>query len=256
MEGDNENNFCQIFLQREYGLRKAKNSLYSIRALARDLGVSKTTVSDVLGGKRTPSPKNLDKILDKLNLSADEHDQIHVQLKKKKLPAQEMERLQMQNDTFRLIADWYYLAILNLAKIKKNKGNAQWVSERLAIGVEEAKNALEMLKRLGLIEIKRGKMTRTSLPLSTTRDIPSEALKLHHHNNLQLAGESLHLDPVESREFSSVTMAIDPKQLPQAKELLMKTKRKVAKILETDNPSEVYTLSFQLFPLTKKEGLS
>ena len=46
-------------------------------------------------------------------------------------------------------------------------------------------------------------------------------------------------------------MAIDLNQLEKAKNILMSTKRKIAELLETGNPTEIYTLSFQLFPLTK-----
>jgi len=66
-----------------------------------------------------------------------------------------------------------------------------------------------------------------------------------------LAERSLYEDQVEVREISSSTIAINPAKLKQAKEILTKTKKRLTALLMDENPSEVYALSFQLFPLSK-----
>ena len=85
-------------------------------------------------------------------------------------------------------------------------------------------------------------------------DIPSAAIRKHHSQNLSLAEQSLHRDSVEHREFGSVTMAVNPEKLAQAKAILLKTRKKISDLLEMGELSEVYTLSFQLFPLTKLQN--
>lgn len=239
----------------ELSARKQKNAAYSLRAFARDLGIGSTSLSDCLSNKRKLSKSNLQRVANVLNLSPVQLDRMLSDGNYKGFVEEnndeELKRLQLAEDSFRLIAEWHYLAILNLAKIRGNQGTPEWVAQRLGISQELAATALARLQRLGYLLIRRGRMIRTSLPISTSRDIPSNAIKQHHSDNLKLAEMALWGEDVGDREFSSVTMPVDPKKLPEVKELLMKTKRKAAKMLSRGNTREVYTLSFQLFPLTK-----
>jgi uncharacterized protein (TIGR02147 family) len=239
-------------LIQELQFRKSRNTSYSLRAFARDLGVSPTALSDFLNGKRQLSKTNLLKISESLNFSPLQKEKLLFQKSKSKGSEKaDAERLILAEDTFRVIADWYYLAILNLAKLKNNHGTPEWIAQRLAITTGDARVALDRLSRLGFIKIKRGKLHRTTQALGTLRDIPSLAIRKHHTDNLSLASEALHHVPVELREFSSTTMAISVSQLAKAKDLLMKSKHKVASVLEKGDADAVYVLSFQLFPLTK-----
>jgi uncharacterized protein (TIGR02147 family) len=238
-------------LLQELTKRQTRNSAYSIRAFARDLGVGVTSLSDVLAGKRSLSKTNVEKVMERLLISPIEKEQVWAHYKENASRTEIDDRTLLDEDTFRLIADWHYLAILNLAKLKENSVKPSWVAERLNISVEEADAALERLFRLQLIKKVRNRMERTVKPLTTSNEIPSAAIRKHHSQNLRLAEESMHRDPVPRREFGSITMAVNPEKLPQAKELLLKTRKKIAGLLEEGDLSEVYTLSFQLFPLTK-----
>ncbi|HLE09860.1 MAG: hypothetical protein A2504_10915 [Bdellovibrionales bacterium RIFOXYD12_FULL_39_22] len=252
-----ETNYCREILRQELSDRKRKNSMYSLRAFARDLGIGSTSLSDALANKRRISKRNIQKIANKLALTPSQVDVIMNETKENyNRNDAELERLQMEEDTFRLIADWYYLAILNLAKLADNQADKGWVAARLAISEIEAETAMARLLRIGLLEIRENKLVRTSLPISTTRNIPSTAIQKHHKDNLELAAKSLERDDVNIREFSSVTMAVNLERLAEAKEILMKAKRKVSKILESNDPRAVYVLSFQLFPLAKQEEKS
>ncbi len=247
-----ETNYCREILKQELSDRKRKNSMYSLRAFARDLGIGSTSLSDALANKRKISKRNIQKIANKLALTPAQVDLIINETKENYVKnGEEVERLQVEEDTFRLISDWYYLAILNLSKISDNQSDHKWVANRLGISELEAENAISRLLRIGLLKISDNKLIRTSLPISTTRNIPSSAIQKHHKNNLELAEKSLEQDNVHVREFSSVTMAINLEKLPEAKEILMKAKRKVSKLLESGDPKEVYVLSFQVFPLTR-----
>ncbi|MFS4461043.1 TIGR02147 family protein [Bdellovibrio sp. HCB2-146] len=241
----------------ELAKRQMRNSAYSIRAFARDLGVGVTTLSDVLAGRRSLSKTNVQKVMEKLSVSPLEREVLWAHYKATAARTEIDDRTTLDEDTFRLIADWHYLAIMNLAKLKTNSAKPEWIAERLNIRVDDAEVALERLFRLELIKKTRGnRLERTAKPLTTSNEIPSAAIRKHHSQNLRLAEESLHRDPVPTREFGSVTMAINPEKLPQAKEILLKTRKKIAGLLEEGDLSEVYTLSFQLFPLTKLQTSS
>ncbi len=241
----------------ELDKRRSRNPLYSLRAFARDLGVGLGSLSEVLSGKRDLSKKNLMKVLQSLDLDSDQRSALIAKDHKPQTP-EEVHQLLLE-DEFKLIADWYYLAILNLAKLKTNKADPAWISERLNLEPYLAIEALERLQRLGLIKIERSRLIRTAKPLTTSSDLPSTAIRKHHSQNLVLAEKAIHNVPVDLREFGSVTMPVNLKNLPKVKALLLKTRKKAATLLEEGTTNEVYTLSFQLFPVTalkKNQGAS
>jgi hypothetical protein len=70
---------------------------------------------------------------------------------------------------------------------------------------------------------------------------------------LELARKSLYRDPVEARDLTSVTMAIDPKNLSMAKEKIRQFQDELAQMLATGTPTEVYRVSMQMFPLRSQQ---
>ena len=236
-------------LQSELTQRRGRNPLYSLRAFARDLGIGLGSMSEVISGKRDLSRKNLLKVLQNLEVSPGQK-KIFLDPSIIKDRTQEEDHQLLLEDQFKLISDWYYLAILNLAKIKSNKADPRWVSLRLGIEPYQAIEALERLQRLELLRIEKKRMFRTAKGLTTSSDLPSTAIRKHHSQNLALAEKAIHNVPVELREFGSVTMPVNLKKLTKLKELLLKTRKKAADLLEDEQATEVYTLSFQLFPVT------
>ncbi len=65
---------CKKILETEFEKRKKLNTIYSIRAFARDLGIGKTTISDVLAGKRKLSRANSKKLFESLSITENETD--------------------------------------------------------------------------------------------------------------------------------------------------------------------------------------
>ncbi|MBO9667554.1 MAG: DUF4423 domain-containing protein [Bdellovibrio sp.] len=238
-------------LMQELTKRQTRNSSYSLRAFARDLDLGSTTLSDVLADKRSLSKTNLEKVMEKLLVSPLEREVLWSKYKENHSRLEVTEELILKEDEFRLIADWHYLAILNLAKIPENKATPEWIATRLGISEEEAEHALERLLRMELLKKSRNRLVRTAKPIATSGDIPSAAIRKHHTQNLHLAEQSLHRDPVETRQFYSMTVAVNPEKLPLVKDIVIKARKKIGDLLEDGSLSEVYTFSFQLFPLTK-----
>ncbi len=242
-------------LMQELAKRQARNSSYSLRAFARDLGIGSTTLSDVMGDRRSLSKTNLEKVMERLLVSPLEKELLWAEYKQGVTKVEVSERLMIEEDTFRLISDWYYLAILNLAKLPENRATAQWIAKRLGIEESEAEHALERLLRMELLKKSRNKLVRTAKPLHMT-DVPSSAIRKHHNQNLHLAEYSLHNEPVDRRQFYSMTVAVNPEKLSLVKDVIFKARKKIEVLLEDGPLSEVYTFSFQLFPLTKSQKSS
>lgn len=253
MEKSPEISLKNILLN-ELSVRRSRNTLYSMRAFARDLNLGVGSLSEVLSGKRELSKNNLMKVLQNIDIKPEQKKLLLKKEIQKNQTPEDVHRL-LLDDQFKLISDWYYLAILNLAKLRSNKASVKWITKRLHIEPYLCIEALERLQRLNLLKIEKNRLVRTSQSLTTSSELPSTAIRKHHAQNLMLAEKSLHRDPVHLREFASVTMPVNLKNLPKLKALLLKTRKKAADLVEDANATEVYTLSFQFFPLTSVKGV-
>lgn len=160
------------------------------------------------------------------------------------------ETSQIDENTLRVIAGWQHLAILSLLQISGFRWSAKWVGGRLGISEEEARSYMKRLKKLKLVEKTPQGWKRTARPIRTSSDVPSLALRQAHREHLALACRALDQVPVEQRDITGITMAIDPQKIPQAKKLIRNFRHALAEILEQDEKKEVFHLNISLFPLS------
>lgn len=251
MERERLKKSYRLFLKDELVERKGKNSHYSLRAFARDLGVSPTAMSEVLSERRHFSRRNLDRIADRLHLSPEEKYRM-VNEVAGDFEVEDHESIrQLEEDTFKLMSEWYYFGILSLARLKNTSCNPQWIAKRLGISLLEAKIALDRLRRLGFVTTKNGKLQRTTVSLTTTTNVPSSAIRKLHKQYLELAKSSVETDPVENREINTMTMVIPPSKIKEAQRLMLGFRKTLSRFLEKDGGTEVYALAMQLFPLSR-----
>ena len=123
----------RVALANELTARTARNARYSLRSFARDLGVSVTALSDVLSGKRHFAVKNAYRVIEKLGWSPLQSEAFLQNIVAGVPPKQTREEILLNDDLFRVISDWYYLVILNWARVKmlrlhRNGSRNDWVS--------------------------------------------------------------------------------------------------------------------------------
>ena len=230
------------FLKNEFCRRKARNPRYSMRAFAAMLEIPSGRLSEIFSGKRPMTPRLLSKISKKLALP----------------PAMTAEDLasqdpwyQLESDQFEMISVWYHFAILSLLETADFRNDPKWIAARLRISAVEVEAALSRLQRLRLIEQKGARLVLSRHRITTSHDVPSGALRSSHRQSLEQAIESLETVAVELRDITSMTMAIDVSKLPEAKAMLRKFRRRLARLLESGNRTQVYNLNIQLIPVTR-----
>jgi len=241
-------------LLHELNQRKARNPAFSLRAFSRQLGISTATLSQVLSGKRDLSKKNAIKVAERLQLTPVEFEIMMREISgKPDHRSEELAHLQLEEDRFRTIADWFHFALLSLARLKGIRADENIIASRLGISQSEALEAINRLVRLQLIAVENGMLRRTAASIMTSRDRPSASLRRHHRQMLERATLSLEEVPIEFRDISSVTMAIDINKFSEAKDCINKFKLDMARLLEQPNPNAVYNLGINLFPLSRME---
>lgn len=236
--------------------RKRKNPSLSLRSFARYLGVSPTSLSQVMSGFRNFSKKNALKIASKLNFSNQQIQQMLFQIGAlsihQNISSPEHEIL--DEDKFQLISHWFYFAILNLAKINNASPDPLWISKRLGISELEAKNAISRLVRLNLLKIENGKLSRISKSLDIEYEGPSSAIRNYHKEIISKAESSIEEIPFADRDLSAITMTINTNKIPDIRKMIAEFQHQMANFLEQEQGNEVYTFSTQFFPLTIKEN--
>lgn len=233
------------FLSREYDRRSSVNQRYSKRAFARDIGVSKTLLHEVLSGKKGMTLKTMTKVADNLNLSESHKQQIL------NTHAHEL-RNELTSNDFSQMHDWYYFAILSLATLPEAPADSRWISERLGIPEATSQNALEKLLHLNLLEVKDNFLKRTKIRLNASWGRSSANLKMFHSQNLERAEKALFESPFESRTVSSITTAVSRSQFEKARKEIDSFQAKMMKLMDDCyDAEEVYTLAIQFFPQTE-----
>lgn len=248
------------WLAQEFSLRKTKNPKYSLRAFANHLNLPASRVSEYISRKRRITLKMADKIADKLNYIPEKREKFFKAVERDLQPIQSTMPARVKAgklyDQFHLICDWFNLAILSLIRTKTFKSNYQWISKRLAISVVEVKSTIERLSRLGLIKVEKKddselKFTRTSAPITTSKDIPSSAIRIFQKQILAKSILAVDEVPVDMRDISSIVIPFNPKDIDDLKKELSTLRRSLASKYESEDGEEVYALSVQFFPLTK-----
>ena len=156
-------------------------------------------------------------------------------------------------ETFSLISDSYHYDLLELIKLPNLSHSTKSLSDALGLEQKTVKSALNRLIKLGLLsKDENGRyINKDEFSSSITKTQTSKAHQNHQKQILETAIVALDNVPVEFRSQSSMTMAIDVKKLPQAREFIKEFRRNLAKFLtDSNDPNDVYNLSVSLFPVT------
>jgi len=260
----NELNY-RNFLISELETRKRRNPSYSLRAFARDLGVPVSRLSEVINGKVGLSEERAVKIAERLGFSSSDRELfVNLVLSEhsrsaviKKLSQQRVQQrseffTHIGEDTFKLISDWHYAAIMEILISSKVHHDTADFAKRLGISPDLVESSLERLERLNLIEKKEGVWVCKHGQQTTAADIPSEAIRSFHKQVINKALASIDKQPVENRDISSMILSINKSQIPMVKQRLESFRRSLMVELETGADREsVYCLALQFFEITE-----
>lgn len=161
----------------------------------------------------------------------------------------------MDDKSFLVISNWYYLALRELCRMKKFKEEPQWIANlfQFKVTARDISHAIRTLLDIGLLKRKsNGRLYVDHGRLNTTNDIASEAIKRYHEQMLENATVAIRKFSVDEREITSTSLLMSSKNIDVAKELIRDFKKKFERLMEEDSGDQVFQLQIQLFPLTKK----
>ena len=258
------------FLKTYYEDHRRVDPKFSIRYLSRKLRLkSPATLNMILRGHRNPSARLTARIMEHLRLTTDQRNYFSALVEMEKSKSDEprlhevKKRVQALNpnrtayliddEVFRVISNWYFLAIREMVSLPFFQEDPAWISKAMdgKITSKQAQEALEILESRGLIARKKGRLVRTDAQVATSKDVPSEAIKRYHEQNLDLAKAAIREVAIELRDISASVFNLHTDDLPRLKAELREIRNRFYQTYERSDGNATYQINFQLVPVTK-----
>lgn len=250
-------------LKARFAEKRRRNAGYSLRAFARDLGLSPSRLSEIFSYKNNLSLRSAVKISKRLGLSKAESEMFCTLVEshggkkaaiRNRLSARLRTLMSAQGnllslDAFNVVSDWYHFAILELTTLPYFRSDTMWIAKKLKISHEEASLAVERLLRIGLLNRDGDRFVACEECASLPEDVQSDAVKKSQSQVLKMAQDALYEQNVGERCYFSVVFPFDVSQLDFAKEKLTKLQLEFRAALRarTGAKNEIYCFSQQFF---------
>lgn len=153
-----------------------------------------------------------------------------------------------------LFAKWYYLPVRELISLTGFQGEFKELAGALIprISVAEAKEAVKVLERLGLVRRIGGLYERLDTAITTGRKWKSSAIMHYQMEALDLAKASYRNMPPTERSHSTLTLTLSAKEFQSLREDISILRRKMLELAENaPDPDRVYQATFSIFAVSK-----
>lgn len=229
-------------LQQRLNEKFISNPSYSLRALARDIGLAPSTCSNILNKKQIPSTKTVEKLYHFFKVEED------IQSKFKGIISEEFKNLEEFDSGYEeFLSHPIHIIIYALTGVEDFVLNERWIASKISFSIEEITNSIKLLKKLDLLN-DDGTSNRWSIKFS------SEFLDAKRQSTLDFLeiGKSYFEKEVVNPEsdFSSLSLAIDKDSIEAAKNELKQFKRDFIKKYGMKRKNQIYHFSYQFFPLS------
>ena len=259
------------FLVEFVNLKRKQQPHWTLGQWARSLDLSATTsITMVLNGQRNPGERLTNSLIRYFKFAPEENTYFLnlVELSKasgqghlKSILQQEILNLAQRKiptpldpQLFRLISNWYFVVIRQIARIGKLSSNYEELQEKLLFPVSkiDLKEAISTLLKVGLLKMgPSNEYFIVDEQITTESDVARESHKTFHEQMINLAKTSIRTTPVLEREITGLTLPIAKKDLPKAKELIKKFIDDFDTLIEDTKGDSIYQLNLQLFPVAE-----
>lgn len=255
-------------LEQRYTERHSRNPSYSLRAFARDLEISVSRLSEVMNRLGHLSAQSADQIAHRLDFDDDERayfrDLVDAQTARSEAQREQAQlrllkyrfaddETQVTMDQFKLIAEWYHFAILELFKTKAFVCTPKRIAAALDLSEDDAAEALARLERLQFVEKKAGSYRLVRARTFTDSKSRSQALRNFHARVLEKAAEALGTQVRAERVSLAAIGAVGLDQIEGVRgEINQLAQTFVAKHTKQEDADHVYCLSVNFFRLDHK----
>jgi uncharacterized protein (TIGR02147 family) len=260
----------RAFLKDWYAHRSRAEGGLSYRRMAREMGVkSPGHFSLVFNGQANLTLKLMDRFVRFLSLGKREADYFHAlvlytqartQTEKKRcfdrmLTFRQFRARIIEDGQYQFFENWHYTAVREILAIHDCKDDYKTLGQLIEppLSAEEARKAMEMLKRLGMVvKDAQGIHRRTDAVLTTGPDARGMAIQNFLGQSLELAKGALDRLPRSERMSAATTVSMSRAAYEELREELRAFRGRILEAAQKDaHPEQVYQFQFHAFPLSK-----
>lgn len=258
------------YLGAELERRKSCNTQYSLRSMALQLGLSPTTLSGIIKGKKKISDQKSLGVALKLKLNPREEKYFQALVGYQNCQNESLKALlfvrltslnpllqkeyEVSDDKFILLSEWYYLAILELTYLYPNTMTCETVGEAFELSLAESQSALDLLVSLNLLEQAGSSYVKTKTQFSFSSEIPNQSLRHFHRTMLRRAEMSLVRQSNKEKFVGSDTFPLNVEDLPAARQVIENCFNELIELSKrSKDRTHVYHAGIQLFQLSRKK---
>jgi uncharacterized protein (TIGR02147 family) len=153
-----------------------------------------------------------------------------------------------------LFAKWYYLPVRELISLTGFQGDFKALADTLIprITVAEARDAVKVLERLGLVRHENGRYERLDAAITTGKKWKSSAIMHFQLGALDLAKASYRNVPADQRSHSTLTLTLSAGEFESLREDISALRRKMLELARNaPAPDRVYQATFSLYAVSK-----
>jgi uncharacterized protein (TIGR02147 family) len=163
----------------------------------------------------------------------------------------------LESGQYELFTKWYYLAVHELLSFIRFKDDYKELADTLVprISVAEAKDAVKVLERLGLVRRHNGHYERVDAALTTGDAWKSLAITQFQLAALDLAKQSYDSVPGRHRSHSTLTLSLSESEFRRIREDITQMRKKILELARNSpSPDRVYQITFNVYPLSRFDG--
>ncbi len=259
----------RIFIKERCEELKKSTPCFSYRYIAQKCDLkSSGFISWVVSGKRTISVELAIRIASALKLNKREAQFFELLVLHNQAKTEDQRKLYhdrmlsyrstyakvMKRDRQRYYSKWYYSAIRELVAVTEIKDEQQVASLlNPPVKVSEAKEALELLLRLGLIGMsEEGIYIRMDAAITSGPDIEPAIIHSFQSATMQLAQSALNRIPKEERDISTITISCDSRDIERIRERIRQLRADISEIACGSDADQVFQFNTQFYPLSKR----
>lgn len=266
------------YLKDYYSEKKDRTVTFSYQYLAKKAGFNNRGFAyNIMNGKKNLSPANCFKISQALGHNRDEteyfenlvafnqakglREQKHFFEKLRQIKARGKGYSKAQlvyHDQYEFYSRWYHSAVRSLIGMYGFKNDFKWLAKMVtpAITVTQARQSVELLKKLGMIKRrKNGTYGITHKSITTGKDVVRLAVQNFHDECTDLAKNALRNMAKENRSITGLTLGISKASYDRIVEETLRFQENIMDIANNDPDADrVYQYNFHIFPVSKADN--
>jgi uncharacterized protein (TIGR02147 family) len=257
------------YLRDHYEERKSLKSMFSLRYIARKVGMDDSYVSKILTAERHLPATKIPEFASLCGLKGRRADYFEALVLFGRART-DSERKPFLDTLIRLRAakghpleahqqKFYsssrYTAIRAILGLQSWKDEWDEIGKRLDPSLKgpAVKEAIEFLLEVGLVERDEdGCLVPTKRHIRSGKPFDRAAIRTFQSEMLDLAKRSLEVHAPEARDFSTLTVAVQKETIEDIRQLVSECRDAIRKRIDQDvEPDTILHLNFQIFPLSR-----